>query len=179
MNIGDSCEEIRKLIQEDLLTEEARKEKASSQIRSSLDVIEDCQLALDSYFSSTAEPSSGECYTKVYGILQVLFVQQYAAMHLFQALNQTFASNDALKQIRETRNRATGHPTKKNEGKQKHSFHFISRMSLTQDGFQLRSESEGTKDRFEPIDVRTFIRDQGRELTAILTDLVTKLKPRS
>jgi len=179
VNIDDSCEEIRQLIQDDLLPEEAYKEKDSSQIRSSLDVIEDCQLALDSYFSSTAAPSSGECYTKVYGILQVLFVQQYAAMHLVQALNQPFGPNAVLQQIREARNRATGHPTKKNEGKQKHSFHFISRMTLTQDGFQLRSESEGAKDRFEPIDVRTFIRDQDRELTAILTDLVTKLKPRS
>jgi hypothetical protein len=177
VKIDNFCEEIRKLIQDDLLPKDVYKEKASSQMRSSLDVIEDCQLAIDSYFEATADPSSGECYTKVYGILQVLFVQQDAVANLFQVLNRTLGPNAALQQIREARHRATGHPTKKNEGKQKHSFHFISRMTLTQDGFQLRSESEGANDTFETIDIRTFIRDQGRELTAILADLVTKLKP--
>jgi hypothetical protein len=179
MNIDDSCEAIRKLIQDDLLPKDVYEEKASSQMRSSLDVIEDCQLAIDSYFVSTAEPGSGECYPKVYGILQVLFVQQDAVANLFQVLNRTLGPNAVLQRIRETRNRATGHPTKKNEGKQKHSFHFISRMTLTQDGFQLRSESERAKDTFEPVDIRTFIRDQGRELTAILADLANKLQIQS
>lgn len=178
VSIDVSCEEIRKLIQGDLLPKDVYEEKASSQMRSSLDVIEDCQLALDSYFVSTASPASGECYTKVYGILQVLFVQQYAAKHLFQALNQTLGPNVALQRIVEARNRATGHPTRKNEGKKRYSFNFIARMTLTQDGFLLRTESEGTKDRFEDVDIRTLITDQGRELTAILADLATKLKPR-
>lgn len=181
MSINGSCEAIRRFIQEDRLPQHVYSGQASSQMRSSLDVIEDCQLAIDAYFSSAEIPESGECYTKVYGILQVLFVQQNAVRHLFESLHQNHPRNDVLDQIRKIRNRAVGHPTKKEPTKkesrsgEKPSFHFISRVTLPQDAFQLITESEGAKEKFEDVDIRALITDQDRQVTAILTDLVTRL----
>jgi hypothetical protein len=175
LSVDDACEAIRQLIEEDRLPQHVYSGQASSQMRSSLDVIEDCQLAVDAYFASAVTRASGECYTKVYGILQVLFVQQYAVKHLFEALSQGYPPNAVLEQIKAIRNRAVGHPTKTSRKSEKLSFHFISRVTLTQDGFQLISESEGAKDKFENVDIHALITDQGREVRAILNKLVTSL----
>ncbi|MGC2698028.1 MAG: hypothetical protein WA738_19755, partial [Candidatus Angelobacter sp.] len=133
---------------------------------SSLDVIEDTQLAIDSYFSESVAASEGACYTKVYGILQVLYVQQDAVRHLFESLGCKF-ENPALRRVRDIRNRAVGHPTKM-EKKKNLSFHFISRATLTQERFQLISELEGSPDKYEDVEIRNLIDIQGSEMKRLL-----------
>lgn len=141
--------------------------ESNGQLRSSLDVIEDSQLAIDSYFSESVAASEGACYTKVYGILQVLYVQQDAVRHLFESLGRKWPGNSALGRVRDIRNRAVGHPTNmKRKGKL--SFHFISRATLTQERFQLISELEDSPDKYEDVEIRNLIDIQGSEMKRLL-----------
>jgi hypothetical protein len=162
------------MLQEDRLPATAYTGAISSQMRSSLDVIEDAQMAIDSYFKGSVPQGSGECYVKVYGILQVLFVQQDAAHHLLEALGIKFPETPVLAKIRRIRSDAVGHPTKRGRGT-KLSFHFISRVTLTQEGFQLISEREGADDAFEDVDIPQLIAEQNREITKLLAQLVAQL----
>jgi hypothetical protein len=164
----------RSFVEEDLPASSYNDPK-SSQIRSSLDVIEDTQMAVDSYFEHSVAPQSGDCYTKVYGILQALVVQQDAVKHLFEALDCPYQLSPDLKNIREIRNRACGHPTKLK--RKRLSFHFISRATLSQEGFQLISEVEGFQDAFEEVKVSDLFDTQGRELMQLLIALVKSLEP--
>lgn len=177
MSIEDSCAEIRHMIQEDQLPASVDSGALSSQMRSSLDVIEDTQMAIDSYFKRNVLDGSGECYVKVYGILQVLFVQQDAVEHLFEALGQNWPDIPELEKIRRIRNDAVGHPTKRGRGTgAKLSFHFILHATLTQAGFQLISEREGADDIFEDVKIRQLFDDQAFHLTQQMTGLVATLR---
>src|SRR4051794_28180115 len=68
---------------------------------SSLDVIGDTELALSAYLASTeAKPkdqdyliTTGNLYLTLYGVLQVLFVQQDAVRHLSESLGITLSQN--------------------------------------------------------------------------------------
>jgi hypothetical protein len=87
--IEEFCENVRRWLLEG-------RSLVGGQLRSSLDVIEDCQLALEGYSESRSSPKSGECYLKVYGVLQVLYVQQDAVGHLFEALGRPYTRSTCL-----------------------------------------------------------------------------------
>jgi hypothetical protein len=82
---------------------------------SSLDVIGDIEVAVEAYLKD-ADGHQGEAknadqlaemgnlYITIYGILQVLFVQQDAVKHLAESLGLNYDQDPVLKDIRETRN---------------------------------------------------------------------------
>src|SRR5687767_1869174 len=80
---------------------------------SAMDVIGDTQMAVRAYLDEPLKDreSAGWSYLVVYGVLQVLYVQQDAAMTLASCLNLTLEWPDELEPIRETRNDSIGHPT--------------------------------------------------------------------
>ena len=89
---------------------------------SSLDVVGDTELAIESYKGLKTE-DVGFNYLAVYGILQVLYVQQDAVLHIFQSLDISPKLVDSailtdVMHVRGIRNKATGHPTKHGKGKQ-------------------------------------------------------------
>ena len=100
-----------------------------NQLCSSLDVIGDTELAIDSYIDKQYPNDDGSKYLLVYGILQCLFLQQYAVKHMAEALGIEYVSDSLLKYIKDIRNKSVGHPTNKRNGKDQTS-HFISRISL-------------------------------------------------
>ena len=80
----------------------------------------------------------GSSYILAYGFLQALFLQQDAVRNLYEALQLPSEPDPLLAEIRELRNDAIGHPTKRGGGKGKgKSFSFISRPSISKSGFQL------------------------------------------
>src|SRR6185437_4035424 len=89
---------------------------------------------------------ASKLYLTIYGLFQALILQQDASRHLCEALNIPFEVNPLL-DIRDIRNSAVGHPTKRDRGKPAtHSF--ISRSSMSKKGFQLHSytrNGDGTK----------------------------------
>lgn len=146
--------------------------KKWKQICSSMWVIGDTLLSIKDYCESEFPNADGLKYIYLYGLLQSLFLQQDAITHLAEAFDITIPINERLIDIREIRNDAIGHPTKRGFKKEKYSFHFISRISIGKYAFSLLSEtsnSSGTNIR--DIEISTIIIDQ---LTIIL-ELMDKI----
>jgi hypothetical protein len=99
------------------------------QLCSAMDAIGDTQLAVRAYLDQPMKEveSDGWSYLVVYGILQVLYVQQDAAKMLAGCLKLPFELPDELVNIREIRNDSIGHAAGRGA--------FISRITLSQDGF--------------------------------------------
>ena len=102
---------------------------------SSMDLIEDTEVAIDSYSKLRAFNCWDGGYIYIYGLLQAMFLQQDAINNLSISLFNEKLSFDMdypdLYKIREIRNSAIGHPT--GRGKDK-SFHFISRTTINNKG---------------------------------------------
>jgi hypothetical protein len=105
---------------------------------SCLDVIGDTEVAFRAYEDMPDSVRPGSSYVLAYGFLQALFLQQDAVRNLHEALQLPYEPDPLLLEIRELRNDAIGHPTKRGGGKGK-SFSFISRRTISKSGFQLIS----------------------------------------
>ncbi|RMG19551.1 MAG: hypothetical protein D6732_29710 [Methanobacteriota archaeon] len=151
-----------------------------NQLCSSMDVIGDTELAINAYMESIDKPAStGELYVLLYGILQVLFVQQDAVRSLAEALDIQFEPNETLNKIRETRNNSVGHPTKRERGKgrqKKKWFNFITRMSMSRSGFTLMTTYPDRDATFSQVDILQLIHEQREELRRILTEVKARLE---
>src|SRR5438067_8514108 len=122
------------------------------------------------------EPESdGEKYLMLYGVLQVLFVQQDAVSHLAEALNISYSVDPVLTEIRKVRNDSIGHPTKRGKGKGE-AFNFISRISMDKSGFTLLTTYATDDTKFQHISVPQLIESQRDILRTTLSDVVEKLK---
>ena len=147
-----------------------------NKICSSLDVIGDTEEALLWYQAKGSFENDGEAYIAVYGVLQALYLQQDAVIHLSQALGAEQPKNPTLNRIRAIRNDTVGHPT--NRGKQgTKSFHYISRPTITPEGFDvLNAFAGGPEDHFGRIDTKKMIHQQRKELEAQLTRVLDALR---
>ena len=130
-----------------------------NQICSSLDVIGDTLLAVRSYFSAEYPEDRGLRYIYTYGLLQSLFVQQDALTNLAEAFSIQYETSADLLEIRGLRNAAIGHPTKQVE-KGTRYYNYISRMSMSQHGFELLRHSESLPFRLERVDIRDLATKQ-------------------
>lgn len=146
-----------------------------NQLCSSLDVIEDSDLAIDAYINSKFDKDDGVKYLRLYGLLQALFLQQYAVNNLCEslALQNNLIKNTKLKEIRDIRNDSIGHPTKRGNYK---SYHFISRVTITKSGFQLISNYGNGRTTFRDILVIDLIKEQREYLSEIFKKLINVLK---
>ena len=80
---------------------------------SCMDTIQDTEVALESYLIEDIDNSQmGKNYLNTYGALQAIFVQQDAVENQHEALDILYVEDSSLKQIREIRNDAAGHPTR-------------------------------------------------------------------
>lgn len=146
-----------------------------NQLCSSLDVIEDSDLAIAAYINSEFGTDDGEKYLRLYGVLQALFLQQDAVTNLCESLGlpNNLTSHPKLKEIRDIRNDSIGHPTKRGNYK---SYHFISRATITKSGFQLISYYENNKTTFRDISVIDLIKEQRKYLSETLKKVINILK---
>lgn len=144
-----------------------------NQLCSSLDVIEDCELAITAYKNTEFNKGDGDKYLKVYGLLQAMFVQQDAVKNLWEALevNGNFELDEQLRNIRKIRNESVGHPTKTFNN----SYHFVSRITIEKQGFQLMSCHNHQKD-FKDINVLGIIKKQKSLLSEKLNVILQSLK---
>ena len=145
-----------------------------SQLCSSLDVIEDSDLAIDAYNNSEFGTDFGEKYLRLYGVLQALFLQQDAVTNLCESLGlpNNLTSHPKLKEIRDIRNDSIGHPTKRGNYK---SYHFISRVTIAKSGFQLLSDY-GNKITSRDISLIDLIKEQREYLLSSLKGVIQALK---
>lgn len=148
-----------------------------NQMCSSLDVIGDADLAIDSYLNNDFPRCEGSKYLQVYGVLQALFIQQDAVAHLCESLSMSFKIENYqdLVDIRKIRNESIGHPTKKGSKKELKTYHFISRPTISKAGFQLMTCYENKKTEFKNILIDKIIKKQRKILSSILQSLREKL----
>ena len=102
-----------------------------------MDIIGDTDMAIASYRQLEPSDDLGILYLTTYGLLQVLFVQQDAIRHAAEAVDFNYAFSQELRDIREVRNCAVGHPARRDRPRTE-SFG-INRTSLSQQGFTLYS----------------------------------------
>lgn len=148
-----------------------------NQLCSSLDVLQDTDLALDSYLEKDFPEETGEKYLRIYGLLQSLIVQQDAVDHLIESLSLSMPKASArLKDIREIRIKSIGHPTKKGRGKEEETYHFISRMTMHKNGFQLMSCSQSNPFEFTDVKIPALIAEQRSVIEEMLKTVIAELK---
>ena len=143
---------------------------------SSLDAIEDTELAINAYREMEFPSEDGGKYLFVYGLLQGCFVQQDALKNLGGALGCTGGDlrveYPELKEIRETRNDAVGHPTLRNSG----TSHVISRVTMDKGGFQYVSYLPDGKFEFKDVSTEKIIEDQLNFAAHILDEIVSEVE---
>lgn len=171
--IGELISRIREFInrprKQNLLLKDGR---FWNQLCSSLDVIQDTDVALDDYVGHDFPESLGQKYLAIYGVLQSLFIQQDAVDHLIESLKLKMPNaSERLKDVREVRNKSIGHPTKKG-GKKGTTYHFISRGTMNKNGFQLMSCVPGRDHEFENVNILPLISRQRSVIEEVLKEVL-------
>lgn len=146
-----------------------------NQICSSLDVIGDTVLSIEDYIDMDYPKKIGLQYICTYGILQALFIQQDAIKQLSLVFKLDYEIGDILLNIRKLRNASIGHPTNNNEKKIKY-FNYISRMSLSKEGFCLHRSSENNRMEVINIDLIEMLCEQLLEVRVKYQYISDKLK---
>jgi len=151
---------------------------AFSQVCSALDTLGDTECAVSAYDQAPNGTNAGQNYLLIYGILQVLFVQQDAAKDLAKALGVSHIEDPDLRDIRTTRNLSIGHPTGHVLKKQR-SFNVIDRGSMTKAGFNLRTRfADGTPPREQWVDVPAIIGRQRERICRLVSTVIAELESR-
>ncbi len=145
------------------------------QLCSSMDVIGDTELAVEAYLETPAgERQYGQHYLRAYGLLQVLFVQQDAIKHAAEAIGLAYSFPVSLGAIREVRNNAIGHPTKRS-GSPWESFGIL-RVSLSHEGFTLYSFDIGRPDNFQPVRLPELVAEQREAVISAIEQMIRHLR---
>jgi hypothetical protein len=146
---------------------------------SSMDVLEDTYYAISFFVASAQEEECelGERYLRVYGVLQAFALQQDAITSLCKALGAPDLPDlTAIAHIRELRVAAVGHPTLQDRPKcRPRSAHFISRITLDRNGFQLLSGDGSGKTIFRDVLIPDLAREQETHILELLRRLTTRL----
>ena len=148
------------------------------QVCAALDALGDTDLALDVYADAPQAAGPGGKYMLIYGVLQVLFVQQDATTDLAKALGVKFGEDGTLREVRTIRNLSVGHPTDHTFKKQR-SFNFIERGTMTKTGFTLRTVfHDGTPTRVQGVDIPGIIARQREAICRLLGTVAAELQER-
>jgi len=149
-----------------------------NQLCSCLDVIEDTELAIDAYSANGDFNGIGSAYLLVYGLLQVIYVQQDALKNLCEALKITYSHDPSMKIIREIRNSSIGHPTRQDARKDLPRRHnFISRRTLCKNGFMLMTTYLDKRlPLFEDVSIPSLIEKQRSSLQHKLSEVLDMLR---
>jgi hypothetical protein len=145
---------------------------------SAMDALEDTDQALAAHRGRAWESTTatvGLRYLAHYGFLQAAYVQQDALDTLYEVLGLAKDPDrfPKLREIRQLRNDAIGHPTGRKDG----SSHAIVQISMTADRFELGSWSrDGWRQR--SVDLDEVATEQNNGVAQALDHLITHLAER-
>ena len=175
---------IRELINYPEIHPSLKKDKSKHAMLSScLDTIGDTDRCLEAFINTDMDKlERNEQYIYIYGTLQAFVVQQDSVRHLLDALDISSpldtSSLSSLMNIREIRNRVTGHPTKTGTDIGD-VFNFIPRNQIKNEEFQLNAyyiDGDELKFKYETVKVRDLIATQRRILKDVLAEVIKTLK---
>ena len=147
----------------------------------SLDAIESTQLAVDSYNCLDKDNSKnvGFEFLIVYGLFQVLYVQQDSVLNLCKSMDIPLPDEKdfrtvypKLYEIRQLRNKGIGHPTpnKKDKTKDTHS------ILIEEDSIEIFSYTEAGEFNFATYKISDCIEKQNQSLCGIIQQVVENMK---
>jgi len=174
--VAEVAHRVRDLINEPRTHALLRRDEASFNVLCScLDAIEDTQQGIDCYPVDSTERESGPLYVMLYGILQILYVQQDALADMTACVGLAYKRDRLLSDVRNVRNTSVGHPTKTHKG----SSHFMVRVSMSPRGFDLMTLlSEDRAPRFESVSIPDLIEKQSRVVRETLVRIAEHLEER-
>ena len=148
-----------------------------NQLCSSLDMVEDTDLAIDEYLNIEEENKLGMNYLLVFGIMQTLYVQQDAIINMAESIGVKIELDSKLKSIREIRNNSIGHPTKRGR-KLQSKYNYIVRAYLSHKNLSLMTVSPSEKDdtKFYHYNIVELITLQYKSVNKILGDFTKMLE---
>ncbi|MFQ3576281.1 MAG: hypothetical protein SNJ77_07595 [Cytophagales bacterium] len=132
-----------------------------NQTFTSIDLIEDSQIAIEEFESAESLEKQGRSTLLIYGLLQSLFLQQDGLYHLYKCVvDENIKQTDFFeifsfdKDIREVRNDIAGHPTNRKNTE----FYFIAKGPISKDRFTYAGYTPTF--RKVEVDLKTFILKQ-------------------
>lgn len=144
-----------------------------NQTFTSIDLIEDSQIAIEEFESAELLGKQGRSTLLIYGLLQSLFIQQDGLYHLYKCvldenINQTdfFDTFSFDKNIREVRNDIAGHPTNRKNTE----FYFIAKGTVSKDRFTYAGYTP--EFRKVEVDLKTFISKQSEFTINVLQSVL-------
>lgn len=161
--ITDLCNTLNEAIHEPLYHNfyNIPNELKYNQTFTSIDLIEDSQIAIEEFESAESLGKQGRSTLLIYGLLQSLFLQQDGLYHLYKCVvNENIKQTDFFdtfsfdKDIREVRNDIAGHPT----NRKKTEFYFIAKGPISKDRFTYAGYTPTF--RKVEVDLKSFIRKQ-------------------
>lgn len=175
--IIEKCIELNRKIHENLfLSNYLSNSTDHKRAFTSLDVIEDCQNAIEEYKSLEEENFQDRSTLYIYGVLQSLYCQQDGIFNLYRTImdsnlkeheiNILFDIYSFSKTIRNVRNDIAGHPTNRNKGKE---FYYIAKGNNTKYKFTYAGYTPEFK--AVNVDLKKFIEEQETFVIKVLEDI--------
>jgi hypothetical protein len=176
MEIFQIEEQIREFIDTSRMRSVLLKDPAGlNKLYSSLDLINDTELAILSYPKLCCEQDPGASYLVIYGILQALQLQQTATKAIIDVLDIKGKLPKELADIKSIRNAVVGHPTQQSENKRNKSS-FIIRHSLSSTSFDLMTTYCNDEINNQEISIPKLIEIQKKYLIEILKKVISELE---
>ncbi len=176
--ISTNVRRIREVITPVSVAAEISKNRRSwLHLTSGLDVVEDTELAIESYEGRFGTPMEfGAGYLEVYGVLQAMVVQQDAVRRIAESIGVQADQHDILKKIRDIRNQAIGHPTNRCDG----TSHYITRVTMRWEGFRLLTAGHESDERDSStyIDLADIIPKQRSIIVSTLAKCADEMESR-
>ncbi|NIT13642.1 MAG: hypothetical protein GTN99_05200 [Candidatus Dadabacteria bacterium] len=180
-DVYDLLREIRDFINKPRIKEELFKNKPLFyQLCSCMDMVADCQSAIDAFGKrGKKESPKGEVYLEIFGLLQSLFLQQDAVLNLAESLQFEVDLKEypRLKEIREIRSDAAGHPTKRDR-RDPPSWNFIIQHSMGYESFEVVRWHAPEGHTNIAVKTKDIISDQREYIVEILQKTHSEIKRR-
>lgn len=132
-----------------------------NQTFTSIDLIEDSQIAIDEFENAKSLGEKGRSTLLIYGLLQSLYLQQEGLYHLYKCVVENKISIIDFfdlfgfdKKIREVRNDIAGHPT----NRKSNEFYFIAKGAMSKYKFTYAGYTPDF--RTVDVDLKLFIQSQ-------------------
>ena len=178
MTIQEKCNKINEDIYNSLFCKnyllEAPGKYNNERVFTSLDVIEDCQDAIEEFEDIPEDRIKPRTTLYIYGVLQAIYCQQDGLLNLYKTIIQPeiknvydlFLKYNLSKEIREVGDDIAGHPTDRNYGKE---FYYIAKGSNSKYRFAYGGYTPDY--RMVHVDLKKFISEQNEFAQAVLKEI--------
>ena len=138
------------------------------------DVFDDSNLAIEAFGLDAFQKDVGQQYIQIYGVLQAAYLQQHALMRLYDACGLgRLELPKSMKELREIRNRAAGHPAPPSNGN--NTATFLVRFSLNSGHIALHQYAEDGSFVSKVTDLVALLGEHSSEASEILVAIADSL----